>query len=414
MSAQPPEDGTPEQDGGGAAPAGAKPDGGRFFRDLTGVGVDWRAAVLVPMLAMLTALIVGAVIIALTDIDSMRIWFSDPGTAFSTTWGTIVAGYKALFLGSFGSLRAFSETMVASSVLILAGLAVALGFRAGLFNIGVNGQMLIGGMFALFVGFTFSLPTVIHLPLAILAGALGGALWGAIPGVLRARTGAHEVITTIMLNLIALRLVDYLLKTSLFQAVGRTDPISKTIEVSARLPRLLGFLERDLRMHMGILIALAAAYGVYWLLFRSTVGYEFRAVGLNPDAAHYAGMKVVWIYVAVMALSGALGGLAGADRVLGILHRGSPGFVGTVGFDAIALALLGRSHPAGVVAAGFLFGALRAGGQEMQVQTTLSIDLILVLQALVVVFIAAPALIRAIYRVKTGRVIETKTTGWGT
>lgn len=399
------------------SPMAAKPssDGGRLFRDLTGLGVDWRGAVLVPFLALLTALIVGAIVIALTDLESMRIWFSDPGTAFSQTWSTVTGAYKALLFGSLGSLRAISETIVSASPLILAGLAVALGFRAGLFNIGVNGQMLVGGMCALLVGFSFSAPIFIHLPLALLAGAAGGALWGAIPGLLRARTGAHEVITTIMLNLIALRLVDYLLKSSLFQAVGRTDPVSKTIEVSARLPRLLGFLERsDVRLHLGIVVALAAAYGVYWLLFRSTVGYEFRAVGLNPDAAHYAGMKVTWIYVSVMAISGALGGLAGSDRVLGILYRGTPGFAGTLGFDAIALALLGRSHPAGVVAAGFLFGALRAGGQEMQVQTQLSIDLILVIQALVVVFIAAPALIRAMYRVKTGRIIETKTTGWGT
>jgi general nucleoside transport system permease protein len=415
MSDRPPEDRTPEppDEGTTAGPTGG--DRGRLFRDLTGVGVDWRSAVVVPLLALLTALIVSAFVIALTDLDSMRIWFSDPGTAFSQTWGTITSAYRALLLGSLGSLRALSETIVAASPLILAGLAVALGFRAGLFNIGVNGQMLVGGMCALLVGFSFSLPIFLHLPLALLAGAVGGAVWGAIPGLLRARTGAHEVITTIMLNLIALRLVDYLLKSSLFQAVGRTDPVSKTVEVSARLPRLLGFLERsDVRLHLGIVVALLAAYGVYWLLFRSTIGYEFRAVGLNPDAAHYAGMKVTWIYVAVMAISGALGGLAGSDRVLGILYRGTPAFAGTLGFDAIALALLGRSHPAGVVAAGLLFGALRAGGQEMQVQTQLSIDLILVIQALVVVFIAAPALIRAMYRVKTGRIIETKTTGWGT
>jgi general nucleoside transport system permease protein len=416
VSDRPEDDRTPSDPGEERAGVEeTRPTGRGLLGELAGIGVGWRTAILVPLLALLTALIVGAFIIALTDLESLRLWFSQPGRAISRTTSLIVRAYQALVAGSLGSARALSETLTNSATLILAGLAVALGFRAGLFNIGVNGQMHVGGLCALLVGFSFSLPAVIHLPLALLAGAVGGALWGAIPGLLRARTGAHEVITTIMLNLIALRLVDYLLKTPLFQAPGRTDPISKTVETTAQLPRLLGVLGRpELRVHLGIVVALLVAYGVYWLLFRTTIGYEFRAVGLNPDGAHYAGMRVVWIYVAVMAISGALGGLAGSDRLLGVLYRGSPAFAGTTGFDAIALALLGRSHPAGVVAAGLLFGALRSGGQQMQVTTQLSIDLILVIQALIVVFIAAPALIRAIYRVRTGRAVEATTTGWGT
>lgn len=387
----------------------------RLFDAITGVGVDWRSAVLVPFLALVTALAIGTIVIVVTDVDALRLWASDPGAAFAETRQTVWGAYHSLFIGSIGSLRAISETLTQAAPLILAGLSVAVGFRAGLFNIGANGQMLIGGMAAAYVGFTFDLPGPLHILLAVVAGAIGGAIWGAIPGLLRAKTGAHEVITTIMLNLIALRLVDWLLKTTLFQSPGRTDPVSQDIADTARYPSLLGFLGRtDLRVHIGILLALAAAWGVYWLLFKSTIGYEYRALGLNPAGAHYAGMKVVWLYVSVMAVAGALGGLAGTDRILGVLTRATPGFAGTVGFDAIALALLGRSHPAGVVAAGILFGALRAGGQVMQVRTDLSIDLILVIQALVVVFIAAPALIRAIYRVRTGEgVTERLTTGWG-
>jgi simple sugar transport system permease protein len=298
--------------------------------------------------------------------------------------------------------------------------------------------MLAGGMFAVYVGFTID-PTrllgeafggLVHVLLAIAAAFIGGALWGAIPGWLRARTGAHEVITTIMLNFVALRGVDFLLKNSLFQDPGRTDPISKPILDSAHLPRLFQAFDRwfdrivpwsmnwservDLRLHAGILIALVAAYVVYWVLFKSSVGFEFRAVGSNPDAAKYAGMNVTKLTVGVMAFAGALAGLAGTAPIMGIQGRALPGFSSNVGFDAIALALLGRSHPLGVVLAGILFGALRSGGQEMQAATSISIDLVTVVGALIVMFIAAPALIRAIYRVKTGEESASVTKGWAT
>jgi simple sugar transport system permease protein len=384
------------------------------FRDLTGLGVDWRAAVLVPALAVVTALILGAIVIVFTDVDAIRLVGDDPGAAAAKVWDSIFTGYKALFVGAFGSLRGISETLAGAAPLILGGLSVGIGFRAGLFNIGTEGQMLMGGMLAILIGTALSLPIFIHLPLTLLAAAIGGGIWGAIPGLLRAKTGAHEVITTIMLNLIAANLVLWLLKTSVFQADNRDDAISKAVEVSARFPRLLGFLnDSQIRVTAGILFAFFMAWVIYWLLFKTTLGFEFRAVGLNPDGAQYAGMNVVFLYTAVMAVAGALGGLAGGDQILSILYRGSPGFSAGIGFDAISLALLGRSHPAGIVAAGLLFGALRAGGQVMQVQTDLSIDLILVIQALIVIFIAAPALIRGLYRVKTGREAERLTTGWG-
>ncbi len=405
--------------GESATPAG-EPEGGRdapprrrlqrLWSDLTGVGADWQSLILVPVLAVLSALIIGAIIIAVSTVDLLRLWGESPGRALTETWDTISSAYVGLFRGAFGSLGGLSETLVSAAPLILAGLAVAVGFRAGLFNIGAEGQMLIGGMAALAVGFSFEgLPLVIHLPLALLAGFLGGAIWGGFPGLLRAKTGAHEVITTIMMNWIAIRFVDYALKTSFVQAPGRTDPISKGVAESARLPLLLG---SRYRVHIGIIVALLVAWGVYWLLFKSTIGFEFRAVGYNPDGARYAGVSVTRAYILVMAIAGAMAGLGGGNQVLGVLYRASPGFSAGIGFDAIALALLGRSHPLGVVLAGLLFGALEAGGLRMQAASDVGIDLIAVIQALIIVFIAAPALIRAVYRVKAGPGAEQLTRGW--
>ncbi|HSQ37913.1 MAG TPA: ABC transporter permease, partial [Acidimicrobiia bacterium] len=272
------------------------------------------------------------------------------------------------------------------------------------------GQMIMGGLLATIVGFSLHLPVWIHLPLALLGGLVGGALYAGIAGLLRAKTGAHEVITTIMLNWIAIRFLDWALTVDFIQAMGRDESISKDILASARLPQF--FSDPRIRLHWGILLALLAAGFIYWLLYRTTIGYEFRAVGYNPDAAHYAGMKVTWLYILVMAVAGAMSGLAGANQILGPLGRATPGFSAGLGFDAIALALLGRSHPVGVVLAGLLFGALEAGGRQMQAATDVSIDLIMVVQALIVVFIAAPALIRAIYRVRTGKGAEQITKGW--
>lgn len=374
----------------------------RTMNDITGVGTSWRGALLVPALALLTALIAGALIIAVSDLDLLALWKSDPVLAFKETWAEISGAYSAMFRGAFGDLQGVSDTLTRSAPLILAGLSVAVGFKAGLFNIGAEGQMVIGGLTAVIVGFSFDLPAVIHLPLAILGGFVGGFVWGAIPGLLRAKTGAHEVITTIMLNFIAINLLSYLLKTSFIQQPGRDDARSKLVQESARLPRLLGFLnDPTLRVHLGIVIALLAAGAVYWLLFKTTLGFELRSLGANPDATRYAGMNVLWLYVAAMGIAGGLAGLAGVNPTLGLQFRATPGFTASIGFDAIALALLGRSHPVGVVFAGILFGALRSGGQEMQAATGISIDLVLVIGALIVVFIAAPALIRSIYRVKT-------------
>ena len=342
---------------------------------------DFEQIVLVPILAVVIALFLGSITMFAT------------GVAVPT----IGRSFVALLTGSFGSLSAVSETLTAATPVTLAGLGVALGFRAGLFNIGAEGQLIMGGIAAALVGFMVTgLPIYIHLPLALLAGMAAGGLWAAIAGWLKAATGAHEVITTIMLNFVAFRLTDYLLRNPPLQKPGRTDPISESVLPSAELPELLAWLDPSLRVHLGFLIALAVVALVYWLLFKTTVGFEFRASGASPDAARYAGIRAGLTIVLVMATAGALAGLAGANQVLGVLGRASPNFSAGIGFDAIAVALLGRSHPIGVLLAGILFGALQAGGRQMQVSAGVSIDLIAIIQSLIIVFIAAPMLVRAI------------------
>jgi simple sugar transport system permease protein len=367
---------------------------------------------LIPSLALLAALIVGAFIIALTDLEALGLVDDTPLRGLGQMIEDVWVAYKALFVGAFGSVYAVSETLFAATPLILAGLAVALGFRTGLFNIGSNGQMLIGGMAAIWVGLHISLPGVLHIPLALVAAVFGGAVWAGIAGLLKARTGAHEVITTIMLNFIALFLVEFLLKTPVFQEAGRNNPLSEQLPLSARFP---GIFSSDYRVTIGILIAVAAVLLVNWLLFKSSLGFEFRAVGFNPAASRYAGMNVAWLYVLVMAISGGLAGIAGANQVMGLSpYQVTPVFAGTIGFDAIALALLGRSHPVGVLWASLLFGALKAGGRAMQAAAQIPLDLVVVVQALIIVFIAAPELVRAIFRVKPLEKEPVQVTrGWG-
>ncbi len=343
---------------------------------------DIEQMVIVPVIAVITALILGGLVMLATGVTLQNVGLS----------------YGALFTGSLGSLNAISETLTAAAPVTLAALGIALGFRAGLFNIGAEGQMLLGGMASVAVGFAVTgAPTVIHLTLALLAGALVGALWAALAGWLKAATGAHEVITTIMLNLIAVQLTSYLLRNPPIQKPGRHDPISQSILPTAELPRLLTWLDPNLRVNAGIILVVVMVALIYWLLFRTTIGYEFRASGLNPFAARYGGMRSGLITVAVMATAGGLAGLAGANQVLGVLGRASPGFSGGAGFDAIAVALLGRSHPIGVLLAGILFGALQAGGRQMQVTAGVRIDLISIIQALIIVFVAAPLLMRAAF-----------------
>ncbi len=369
--------------------------------------------VVVTLLSVLVALVIGAVLIAIADPetqDAAKYFFSYPWDTVTAAAHAIGHAYAALFQGAIfnpttaakgtmsGIFGPLSETLVNASPLILGGLSVALAFRAGLFNIGGQGQIILGAIFAGYVGFAWHLPPGLHVVVAVVAGIIGGALWGGIAGLLKARTGAHEVITTIMLNYIALYLLAFLLSVKGFQRPPYGQAISRVVEPSARLPHLLG---SGVRLHGGLIIALLAAYGMWWLMTRSTLGFRLRAVGANQFAARTAGMSVERSYITVMLLAGALSGLAGVAQILGTNSAITQDIDAGIGFDAITVALLGRGTAGGTVLAGLLFGALRAGGVQMQSSTGTPIDLVLVVQSLIVLFIAAPALIRAIFRIRT-------------
>jgi simple sugar transport system permease protein len=293
----------------------------------------------------------------------------------------------------------FTQTLTSATPLIFAGLGLGIGFRAGLFNIGAQGQMIMGALLGGYIGFAWHLPVGLHLLLAILGTMIGGALWGFIPGVLKAKTGAHEVITTIMLNYVALNLVRFALQQDAFQRPGSDFPKSPIVDTSAQYPLLFGWTgDTSIRLHLGFVLALFAAWGVWWLMERSTWGFQFRAVGANSNAAKTAGMSIARTYVLVMVVAGALAGLAGSAQVLGTEKALSDGVAASYGFDAITVALLGRSRPLGTVMAAILFGALRAAGPTLQAQAGLPSDIVLVIQALIVLFIAAPPLVRFLFR----------------
>lgn len=380
-------------------------------------------AVMVTLLAFVSALVIGAFIIVLATPAAMRAWQSfgqAPGQAFLQSWLAIANAYSSLFVGSVGSPRAIaqalragrasevaaafiplSETLVATTPLMLAGLGIALAFRAGLFDIGGQGQLILGAVGATIAGFSFhTLPAVVHLPLAILTGAAFGAAWGFIPGILKARTGAHEVITSMMLNYVGLNLLTWLLTTEFIQAPPRDQAISRTVAEAARLPHLAG---ASLRMNAGIILAVLLVLGVAWLLGRSTLGFRFRMLGANRDAARVAGVAVERHFTFAMSMAGMLVGLAGAVMVLGLDYRLSPIYGGTTGFDGITVAILGRGTPLGVALSALLFGAFTAGGRTMQVNTSIPLYLVQVLQAVLVLFVAAPGVIRTIYRIRVAR-----------
>jgi ABC-type uncharacterized transport system permease subunit len=366
-------------------------------------------------LAIVTALAVGALVIVFSDPDTLGAWgelTSDPLGALSASRDIVFASYRALYNSSLNGTSPLSRTLTESTPLLFAGLSVALAFRAGLFNIGGAGQIMMGASAASVVGFMVELPAPVHLPLALLAGLAGGMAWGGIAGFLKAKAGAHEVISTIMLNFVALRLLDWFLSLESFQREGRNDPISPPMEETARLPELPG----PLTTHWGIVLAILAAVGMWWLLERSTIGFRMRAVGTNAEAARAAGMSVAATYLLSMALAGGLAGLAGTSNLLGRSSFSlTGGFFRGIGFDAIALALVGRSRPGGVVAAAFLFGALKAGSTGMRAATDTPVDIIVVIQALIIAFVAAPRIISAIWRFRGRAGLEPQqfTAGWG-
>ncbi|MFL4478949.1 ABC transporter permease [Paeniglutamicibacter sp. ORCA_105] len=354
---------------------------------------------LVSVLAVIVALVLGGLLIAVTDAKvatTAGYLFSRPSDFFQALWAAGTDSYVSLFQGSIYNSRQgfapFLETLTVSTPLICAGLGVALAFRAGLFNIGAQGQIIIGSVMASYAGFAWHLPFGLHLLLVILMGILGGAVWGGLVGLLKARTGAHEVILTIMFNYVALYFLDFLLNTEAFQRPGETNPISPILDPSAVFPALPGS-----RLHLGFVMAIALTVLVAWILKRSTIGFEFRAVGANAAAARTAGVNVARSTILVMAIAGALAGAAGVAQVAGTEKVLTAGIAASLGFDAITVALLGRSTPWGTFFAGLLFGAFRAGAVTMQISTGTPIDIVLVVQSLIVLFIAAPPLVRAMF-----------------
>ncbi|RLP77501.1 ABC transporter permease [Mycetocola tolaasinivorans] len=363
----------------------------------------------ISFLSVLLAFVAGGILIAATNARvtaSLGYFFSRPGDTIAAIGDAVFGAYSALFQGAvfnfsapdlLTGLRPLADSLTYATPLIAAGLGVAIAFRAGLFNIGGRGQMLVAAACSGAIGIAVDLPYGLHLVVAVLGGVIGGALWGGIAGYLKARNGAHEVIVTIMLNYIAFYLVSYLLRTpGLLQAPGSVNPKTAPMQPTAVFPELLG---PGTRLHAGFLLVIAVTFLAAWFLNRSRLGFTFRAIGENPDAARIAGMKVPRSYLQIMLISGGLVGLAGSIQVLGTVTTGfGSGIDAAVGFDAITVALLGRSRPWGVFCAGILFGGFKAGGFVMQASQGVSIDIVVVVQALIVLFIAAPPLIRAVFR----------------
>ncbi|MFC7376578.1 MULTISPECIES: ABC transporter permease [unclassified Brachybacterium] len=384
-----------------------------------------RGDTLVVVMSFVLAFLVGSVFIVIADQEvraTLGYFVDRPSDALIAIWQSVTQAYGAMFRGAVfdgprfadvasdlreaggtgtyvlfpalaAGLRPLTETLTVATPLIIAAAGMAVSFRAGLFNIGGTGQLIVGAMAAGYIGFTWDLPIVIHLLVALLAGVLAGALWGGIAGFLKARFGANEVISTIMLNWIATYLLAYAMKTAAFTGANQAQPTSPSIADSAQLPSLLG---SAFRLHAGLFLAAGAAVALWWLMSRSTLGFRFRAVGSNPRAAQVAGISPARTSFLVLAVAGALVGLAGAVHVLGTEKRLSEGVAGNIGFDAITVALLGRSGPVGIVLAGLLFAGLSTGGQFMDSNQNVPQELVQVIQVLVVLFIAAPPLVRTL------------------
>jgi simple sugar transport system permease protein len=376
-------------------------------------------SVVVTALAIATGIVIGGLLIAFTDPVVLHAWgtfFAAPSNAIAQAWDSAAGAYAAMFDGSIfnphtvaaafhgGSISAvfnpLSETAVNATPLILAGLSVAVAFRAGLFNIGGQSQIIGGLLVATWLGFGVSLPPVIHVIVCVVGAFVGGAVLGWMVGLLKAKTGAHEVIVTIMLNYVLQYFLAWILGTKAMQRPGRTDLISPVIAGDAHLPLIAG---SHLRINASFLLALAAVAAVWWLLNRSTIGFEFRSVGTNPSAARSAGMSVPRTWILAMLIAGGLAGLAASAVVQGTDFTLTFQSYGTYGIDAITVALLGRARPVGVLLAALLFGALHAGGILMQAATSTPLTIVTVIQALIVLFVAAPLFIRAMFRLREVR-----------
>ncbi len=357
----------------------------------------WRG-IQIPLLAIIISLIIAAIAIIVTA-DSVPVGLQKVGRGY---WGIL----DGAILRSSGRIN----TLVAMTPLILTGLAVAIPFRAGLFNIGAEGQFVMGALVGTVVAIYVPLPPVIHALVVLLFGFIGGGLWGFIPGFLRARLGSHEVINTIMLNFVAIFFVNFMVRRPI------KDPNPSTVQTlpildTAELPRLFGT-----RLHVGFFIAILLAFAAWYFLFKTTWGFSLRTTGLNPNAAEYAGISSKRQYVISMVLAGGLAGVAGIIEVQGLTRVLTEGFAAGYGFDAIAVSLLAVNNPIGIIPAALIFGVLRIGGDFLQIRAGLSIHIVSIFNALILLFVAAPAIIRSVFRVKVETVREDQaslSSGWG-
>jgi general nucleoside transport system permease protein len=425
----------PDPEGEAGPQAAASPPQGRG--GLHGVdrtildAILYGSSPVITTLAIVLALVIGALVIAFSNTAVLHDWgsfFHYPGASIAAAWQSVAAAYSALFEGAIlnphtvaaafhgGSVGAIfyplSETAAEATPLVLTGLAVALAFRAGMFNIGAASQWIGGAIVVTYLGFAVSLPPVIHVIVCLAGGFAGGAVMGWLVGGLKARTGAHEVIVTIMLNYIMYDLLSYVLDTpTALQLPHQADLISPNIAADAQLPHVGG---PPPQVGLGFIVALAAAGGMWWLLERSTVGFEFRTVGANPSAARTAGISVERTWIMAMLLAGGLAGLSGAVTIQGTFNSLNYQSYGTYGIDGITVALLGRARPLGVVFAALLFGALYAGGPSMEAATSVPIDIAEVIEGLIVLFVAAPPLIRAVFRLRQAQStgMEAVAKGW--
>ncbi len=358
-------------------------------------------------LSVLLGFLVGAIFMIGSNkefLESLGYFFSRPSDSLNAAWQVVSDGYGALFRGAIfnaeadsmvKAFRPLTETLRLGAPLIAAGLGIALTFRVGLFNIGGTGQLIFGMIFATWVATRMEMPIILHTVVAVIAGIVGAGLMGSFVGYLKARTGAHEVILTIMLNYVALYFFTFLMRDpSLLQEERATgNPKADPAAVTAQFPKLLG---DEYALHWGLILALAAVVVYWWLMERSTIGYRLRMVGHNPDAAKTAGINVNRTFVLAMGLSAAFVGVAAANQALGTAIGVTPSSHAGIGFDAITVALLGGSTAPGVLLAGLLFGAFKAGAPAMQV-IGVSPEVLGIVQGAIVLFIAAPPLIRAIF-----------------
>jgi simple sugar transport system permease protein len=366
------------------------------------------SSLVLTVLAVVIAFVVGAVLIAATNPQveaASGYFFARPGDTFAAIWNAVSGSYTALFRGGIYNFRdgdfasgisSLINSLGYATPLIAAGLGIAVGFRAGVFNIGGQGQMLIAAAAAGYVGFAWSLPTGVHMIVAVIIGLVAAGIWAGLVGLLKARTGAHEVIVTIMLNYVAFYLLDYLLHTSLLRAPGSQNPQSPAEKPTAVFFNLLG---PNYALNFGFILMIIATIFCWWLLSRSSLGFKLRAVGENPRAARVAGIRIERMYIYVMVISGVLVGLAGVYQVLAQTTTGfGNGIDAGIGFSAITVTLLGRSRPWGVFWAGILFGVLQAGSYTMQADQSVNVNIVQIIQSVIVLFLAAPPLVRAIFR----------------